>query len=49
LKFSNHGVDSVQIQKKEEENDKKRQESTKIVVKNLAFEATKKDLKELFR
>ncbi|CAJ0910229.1 2004_t:CDS:10 [Entrophospora sp. SA101] len=48
LKFSNHGLDSVQRQRKEEENDKKRQESTKIVVKNLAFETTKKDLSELF-
>ncbi|PKY15514.1 hypothetical protein GLOIN_2v1452054, partial [Rhizophagus irregularis DAOM 181602=DAOM 197198] len=44
LKFSNRGVDVVQQKRKEDEN----QESTKIIVKNLAFESTKKEVKELF-
>ncbi|RIA86197.1 hypothetical protein C1645_344933 [Glomus cerebriforme] len=44
LKFSNRGVDIVQRKRKEDDN----QESTKIIVKNLAFETTKKELKELF-
>lgn len=44
MKFSNRGVDVVQQKRKEDEN----QESTKIIVKNLAFESTKKEVKELF-
>ncbi|CAG8550588.1 13903_t:CDS:2 [Acaulospora colombiana] len=48
LKFSNKGLDQVQRKRKEDEEAKKKQESTKIIVKNLAFETTKKELKELF-
>ncbi|GBB91356.1 hypothetical protein RclHR1_01860010 [Rhizophagus clarus] len=44
LKFSNREVDVVQQKRKENEN----QESTKIIVKNLAFESTKKEVRELF-
>ncbi|CAG8450668.1 5473_t:CDS:10, partial [Scutellospora calospora] len=48
LKFSNRGLDTVQRKRKEDEITKKKQESTKIIVKNVAFETTKKELKELF-
>ncbi|CAB4475170.1 unnamed protein product [Rhizophagus irregularis] len=42
MNFINRDV--VQQKRKEDEN----QESTKIIVKNLAFESTKKEVKELF-
>ncbi|CAG8494711.1 16167_t:CDS:10, partial [Racocetra fulgida] len=48
LKFSNRGLDTVQRKRKEDEMMKKKQESTKIIIKNVAFETTKKELKELF-
>ncbi|CAG8545497.1 6357_t:CDS:10 [Diversispora eburnea] len=48
LKFSNRGLDVVQRKRKEDEAAKKKQESTKIIVKNIAFETTKKELRELF-
>ncbi|CAG8638713.1 25124_t:CDS:10 [Cetraspora pellucida] len=48
LKFSNRGLDTIQRKRKEDEMMKKKQESTKIIIKNVAFETTKKELKELF-
>ncbi|KAF0457449.1 RNA-binding domain-containing protein [Gigaspora margarita] len=48
LKFSNRGLDMVQRKRKEDEITKKKKDSTKIIVKNVAFETTKKELKELF-
>ncbi|RIB19097.1 hypothetical protein C2G38_1290873 [Gigaspora rosea] len=47
LKFSNRGLDMVQ-RKRKDEITKKKKDSTKIIVKNVAFETTKKELKELF-
>ncbi|CAG8605516.1 9523_t:CDS:10 [Funneliformis caledonium] len=46
LKFSNRG-DVIQ-RKKKDEIIKKKQESTKVIVKNVAFETTIKELRELF-
>ncbi|CAI2169287.1 17355_t:CDS:10 [Funneliformis geosporum] len=46
LKFSNRG--EVIQRKKKDEITKKKQESTKVIVKNVAFETTIKELRELF-
>ncbi|CAG8453880.1 4105_t:CDS:10 [Ambispora gerdemannii] len=48
LKFSNHVAASVPKKRKEKKDPGNKQVSTKIIVKNLAFESTKKDLRELF-
>ena len=48
MKFSNRGIDVIQRKRKEDEITKKNQESTKIIIKNLAFETTQKELRELF-
>ncbi|CAG8577126.1 1353_t:CDS:10 [Ambispora leptoticha] len=48
LKFSNYVAASVPKKRKEKEDPGGKEVSTKIIVKNLAFESTKKDLRELF-
>ncbi|CAG8486980.1 1639_t:CDS:10, partial [Paraglomus occultum] len=48
LKFSSKGVDPAQQRREEDAAAKAKAVSTKIIVKNVAFETTKKDLRELF-
>ncbi|KAG9287468.1 hypothetical protein G9A89_023840 [Geosiphon pyriformis] len=48
LKFSSHINNPMAKRLQEKQESKGKKASTKIIVKNLAFESTKKDLKELF-
>jgi multiple RNA-binding domain-containing protein 1 len=48
IKASHKGLDAVEERKKDEKNKKAAMGRTKLIVKNLPFEATKKDVMSLF-
>lgn len=48
IKASHKGLDAVEERKKDEKNKKAAMGRTKLIVKNLPFEATKKDIMTLF-
>src|SRR5690606_8329595 len=48
IKASHKGLDAVEERKKDEKNKKAAMGRTKLIIKNLPFEATKKDVMSLF-
>ena len=49
IRASNKGLDAAAERRKDDIADKKKQRKTKIIVKNLPFEASKRDVRNLFK
>lgn len=49
LRSSNKGLDAAAERRKEDAANKQKQRKSKIIIKNLAFEASKKDIRNLFK